>query len=397
MLQTEQTLFEQMRLTELEIDFRKSLFSFTLADIRALQSFKPVIEANIDKIVDDFYGLQTSVSEIALLIGDSYTLARLRTAQRRYVLDLFNGVYNLEYVNNRLRIGLVHKRIGVEPKLYLSAVHTLKELIYAEINNSVKDAAQNERIRIAIDKLVLFDVTLVFDTYIRSLVSEIENAKDKAERYAQSMESKVKERTQQLEELSQTDPLTGLLNVRHLQEFATRILRAAQRRAEPVSVIYLDVDDFKHFNDSQGHRAGDEVLRAVAQSIKESTRAEDHCFRYGGDEFCIIMPNCREEQARDHFIERFNQNIKRHLNDISLSFGIVDTGPCDYDDANTLIHKADQKMYSYKRARAAKSQLPATAANDLKTEMNNIETLNLDSIESCPHESAASVIDKIAD
>ena len=397
MLQTEQTLFEQMRLTELEIDFRKSLFSFTLADIRALQSFKPVIEANIDKIVDDFYGLQTSVSEIALLIGDSYTLARLRTAQRRYVLDLFNGVYNLEYVNNRLRIGLVHKRIGVEPKLYLSAVHTLKELIYAEINNSVKDAAQNERIRIAIDKLVLFDVTLVFDTYIRSLVSEIENAKDKAERYAQSMESKVKERTQQLEELSQTDPLTGLLNVRHLQEFATRILRAAQRRAEPVSVIYLDVDDFKHFNDSQGHRAGDEVLRAVAQSIKESTRAEDHCFRYGGDEFCIIMPNCREEQARDHFIERFNQNIKRHLNDISLSFGIVDTGPCDYDDANTLIHKADQKMYSYKRARAAKSQLPATAANDLKTEMNNIETLNLDTIESCPHESAASVIDKIAE
>lgn len=397
MLQTEQTLFEQMRLTELEIDFRKSLFSFTLADIRALQSFKPVIEANIDKIVDDFYGLQTSVSEIALLIGDSDTLARLRTAQRRYVLDLFNGVYNLEYVNNRLRIGLVHKRIGVEPKLYLSAVHTLKELIYAEINNSVKDAAQNERIRIAIDKLVLFDVTLVFDTYIRSLVSEIENAKDKAERYAQSMESKVKERTQQLEELSQTDPLTGLLNVRHLQEFATRILRSAQRRAEPVSVIYLDVDDFKHFNDSQGHRAGDEVLRAVAQSIKESTRAEDHCFRYGGDEFCIIMPNCREEQARDHFIERFNQNIKRRLNDISLSFGIVDTGPCDYDDANTLIHKADQKMYSYKRARAAKSQLPATAANDLKTEMNNIETLNLDTIESCPHESAASVIDKIAE
>ena len=397
MLQTEQTLFEQMRITELEIDFRKSLFSFTLADVRALQSFKPVIEANIDKIVDDFYGLQTSVSEIALLIGDSDTLARLRTAQRRYVLDLFNGVYDLEYVNNRLRIGLVHKRIGVEPKLYLSAVHTLKELIYAEINNSVKDAAQNERIRIAIDKLVLFDVTLVFDTYIRSLVSEIENAKDKAERYAQSMESKVKERTQQLEELSQTDPLTGLLNVRHLQEFATRILRAAQRRAEPVSVIYLDVDDFKHFNDSQGHRAGDEVLRAVAQSIKESTRAEDHCFRYGGDEFCIIMPNCREEQARDHFIERFNQNIKRHLNDISLSFGIVDTGPCDYDDANTLIHKADQKMYSYKRARAAKSQLPATAANDLKTDMNNIDSLNLDAAESCPHESAAPIIDKIAE
>lgn len=207
MLQTEQTLFEQMRITELEIESRKALFSFTGADVKALQSFKPIIEENIDKIVDDFYGLQTSVSEIALLIGDSDTLARLRTAQRRYVLDLFNGIYDLEYVNNRLRIGLVHKRIGVEPKLYLSAVHTLKELIYAVINSSVQDVRQAERIRAAIDKLVLFDVTLVFDTYIRSLVSEIENAKDKAEKYAQSMESKVKERTQQLEELSQTDPI----------------------------------------------------------------------------------------------------------------------------------------------------------------------------------------------
>nr|WP_238534956.1 protoglobin domain-containing protein [Shewanella baltica] len=74
MLQTEQTLFEQMRITELEIESRKALFSFTGADVKALQSFKPIIEENIDKIVDDFYGLQTSVSEIALLIGDSTPL-----------------------------------------------------------------------------------------------------------------------------------------------------------------------------------------------------------------------------------------------------------------------------------------------------------------------------------
>ncbi|WP_198781744.1 diguanylate cyclase domain-containing protein [Shewanella putrefaciens] len=370
MLQTEQTLFEQMRITELEIEFRKALFSFTQADVKALLSFKPIIEENIDKIVDDFYGLQTSVSEIALLIGDSDTLARLRTAQRRYVLDLFNGVYDLEYVNNRLRIGLVHKRIGVEPKLYLSAVHTLKELIYTVINKVIQDDIQGQQIRVAIDKLVLFDVTLVFDTYIRSLVSEIENAKDKAEKYAQSMESKVKERTQQLEELSQTDPLTGLLNVRHLQETATRILRAAQRRAEPVSVIYLDVDDFKLFNDTQGHRSGDDVLCAVAQAIKESTRAEDYSFRYGGDEFCIIMPNCREAQAEDNFVTRFNQKIKQSLSDISLSYGIVDTGPYDYDDANSLIHKADQKMYSFKRASKLQQQ-NTVSANQIRPDSSH--------------------------
>lgn len=234
----------------------------------------------------------------------------------------------------------------------------------------IQDDIQGQQIRVAIDKLVLFDVTLVFDTYIRSLVSEIENAKDKAEKYAQSMESKVKERTQQLEELSQTDPLTGLLNVRHLQETATRILRAAQRRAEPVSVIYLDVDDFKLFNDTQGHRSGDDVLCAVAQAIKESTRAEDYSFRYGGDEFCIIMPNCREAQAEDNFVTRFNQKIKQSLSDISLSYGIVDTGPYDYDDANSLIHKADQKMYSFKRASKLQQQ-NTVSANQIKPDSSH--------------------------
>jgi hypothetical protein len=84
------------------------------------------IEPHIDALVDKFYTLQTGITEIALLIGDADTLTRLRAAQRRYILDLFSGLYDLEYVNNRLRIGLVHKRIGVEPKLYLAAINTLK-------------------------------------------------------------------------------------------------------------------------------------------------------------------------------------------------------------------------------------------------------------------------------
>lgn len=79
------------------------------------------------------------------------------------------------------------------------------------------------------------------------------------------------------------------------------------------------------------------------------------------------MPNCREEQARDNFITRFNQKIKLSLNNISLSFGIIDTGPYEYEEANSLIHKADQRMYSYKRASKQQQQTMA-AANDLAPE-----------------------------
>jgi diguanylate cyclase (GGDEF)-like protein len=364
-----------MRITELEIDFRKSLFNLGSQDIKALLSCKPIIEHNIDRVVDSFYQLQTSVSEIALLIGDSDTLARLRTAQRRYVIDLFSGVYDLEYVNNRLRIGLVHKRIGVEPKLYLSAVHTLKSLLYEVLATSMTKEQEFQEVRVALDKLMLFDVTLVFDTYIRSLVSEIENAKYKAEQYALSMETKVKQRTQQLEELSRTDPLTGLLNVRHLQEIATRILRAAQRRAEPVSAIYMDIDDFKNFNDTQGHRLGDEVLCTVANAIKNTARLEDCCFRYGGDEFCIILPNCREDQAREVFIDRLRQYLQQSLKEVSLSVGIAETGPYEYMEPMALIHLADERMYAYKRSR--KQNTTAETGGDPEAE-DTVKSAELD-------------------
>lgn len=71
------------------------------------------------EIVDEFYQRQVEDEEISLLIGDASTLNRLSNAQRKYIIDLFSGTYDSEYVNNRLRISMVHKHIGVEPKLYL--------------------------------------------------------------------------------------------------------------------------------------------------------------------------------------------------------------------------------------------------------------------------------------
>lgn len=360
MNQTEQTLLEQMRITDFEVEHRKILFSFSNADAQLLLSCKPTIEQNIDFVVTEFYRMQTSVAEIALLIGDADTLARLRSAQRKYILDLFGGLYDLEYVNNRLRIGLVHKRIGVEPKLYLSAIHTLKELLHLTIENEAPADADIKAVSRALDKLLLFDVTLVFETYIRSLVSEIETAKDKSEQYARSMEDKVKERTRQLEEMSRTDALTGLLNVRNLQDIVTTALRSAQRRSEPVTAIYIDVNDFKQINDTQGHQRGDEILRIVGSAIKDAARVEDSCIRYGGDEFCIILVNCREEQAKDLFVDRLIRRIKEKLVDVTISIGVAQTGPNEYVDASALIRLADERMYIAKQAHKNAGQTSST-------------------------------------
>jgi diguanylate cyclase len=360
MKQTEQTLLEQMQITEFEVDYRKALLFFTQADVKSLLSCKPVIEKTVDTLVAEFYQSQTGVTEIALLIGDAGTLDRLQVAQRRYVLDLFSGQYDLEYVNNRLRIGLVHKRIGVEPKLYLSAIHTLTQLLHDTISRAFQDEVERQAILAALDKLLLFDVTLVFETYIRSLVSEIETAKNKSELYARILEEKVKERTHQLEELSRTDPLTGLLNVRHLDEIVAKALRSAQRRAEPVSLVYIDVNDFKKINDTQGHQRGDEILRAVASAMKSISRIEDSCFRYGGDEFCVILSNCSAEEAQERFVARLNEKFKDGADNISLSSGIAQTGPNEFIDASMLIRQADERMYAAKYALKSDDMLSST-------------------------------------
>ena len=157
MIRTDQTLLEQMCITEPEIARRKELLGFTDDDAKLLMSCKALVEEHIDSIVSEFYERQTAVDEIALLIGDADTLSRLHQAQRAYVLSLFEGYYDLHYVNKRLRIGLVHKRIGVEPKLFLAAIKTLKDTIAGALDRHVADKPQLAGIASALEKLLYFD------------------------------------------------------------------------------------------------------------------------------------------------------------------------------------------------------------------------------------------------
>ena len=102
---------------------------------------------------------------------------------------------------------------------------------------------------------------------------------------------------QKLQEQSIRDPLTGLYNRRYLEETLERELLRARRAGHPVSVIMLDIDHFKKFNDTYGHEAGDFILQAVARTIQKSVRAEDIVCRYGGEEFTVILPGLELKKA----------------------------------------------------------------------------------------------------
>ena len=236
MRKTEQTLVEQMKISDMEINNRKELLNIDEKDVQRLVECKTIIEVNIEDIVETFYEKQTMVNEIALLIGDADTLKRLHYALRGYVLDLFSGYYDTEYVNNRLRIGMVHKRIGVEPKLYLFAVKTLKNILNQILKESIEDETERINALGALDKLIYFDTTLIFDTYIESLVDEIRTEKQKTEQYAKSLEAKVAERTKQLEALSRIDPLTNLNNQRAMYDTLRKEILNAKRDKTTLSL-----------------------------------------------------------------------------------------------------------------------------------------------------------------
>ncbi|WP_119393280.1 GGDEF domain-containing protein [Salinibius halmophilus] len=345
---TNKTLLEQMRITELEISSRMALFMVTEKDTATLRKVQPIIRAHLDTLIDDFYVAQTSDPDIALLIGDADTLQRLKVAQLDYVISLFSGFYDLEYVNTRLRVGMVHKRIGVEPKLYLSAVQKLKLLIYRLIEKHIPDENEQSAVKLALEKVMMFDISLIFETYVRSLVSEVETSKAKSERYASLLEDKVKERTEQLEVLSRTDSLTGLLNRGHFEEMLTHELRAAQRREEQVTLAYIDLDDFKAINDSKGHHYGDEVLRTVSAALLSCSRASDSCFRFGGDEFCVVMPNCSIQQAKATWQGRLLAYVEEKRPCVSMSIGYSETGPVKFLPVEEILIQADEAMYRKK-------------------------------------------------
>lgn len=347
-LKTEQTLLQQMRINDIEISRRMELFALDPGQCMVLQSCQQLIIDNIHDIVNEFYDRQIADDEIALLIGDADTLSRLHDAQRKYVVDLFSGHYDMDYVNDRLRIGLVHKRIGVEPKLYLSAIKILKDIINSVMEREVKDRNTHRAVREALDRLLHFDITLVFDTYIRSLLAEIETEKSRTETYARSLETKVAERTRQLEEMARRDPLSGLYNRRALQEMLQRRFSHASRRSRDLSLLYMDIDDFKLINDRHGHVVGDEVIRGLADILLQMTREEDVPCRYGGDEFCVVLVDCNLESAMqkcEHIIREFRQLYS----DFELSIGIAHTGPEDFISPEDLIRNADMKMYEAKQ------------------------------------------------
>jgi len=158
----------------------------------------------------------------------------------------------------------------------------------------------------------------------------------------------------ELREQALHDSLTGLPNRRHLDEILPHEILRAERNKDNLSIIFADVDHFKVINDTYGHPVGDQILVEVAQLLQQELRRSDYIYRYGGDEFVLVLLGSNIESSRKRAEQIREKCAKIVVNDegnhlgVTMSFGIA-TYPVHGKNLEDIIMKADQALYDAKR------------------------------------------------
>jgi diguanylate cyclase (GGDEF)-like protein len=166
----------------------------------------------------------------------------------------------------------------------------------------------------------------------------------------------------QLRDAAETDLVTGVYSHRHLQDRIRQEVARAARGRSPLSVLMVDLDDFKRINDQHGHQAGDRVLRAIAGALRAAVRTSDVVARYGGDEFVVLMPDTDEGEAETvaQRAEAAVADLQHPMPDdsavqVTCSVGLA-LHPRDGRSGKELLRAADARMYHHKRARTPRGR-----------------------------------------
>jgi diguanylate cyclase (GGDEF)-like protein len=241
--------------------------------------------------------------------------------------------------------------MGVSPKLYMSSIRYLQELLEATLdgwNGDERPPGDLKAEKSSLHKILFLDAQFVFDAYIDSFLLDVDSVKIEVDEYARSLQMTASPGTRQLREISTRDSLTGLYNHRSFNEFMARELATARRHHLPICLVYFDLNGFKKINDNKGHEAGNRVLADVGKALLDSLREIDIPCRYGGDEFCLILPRTELKAAKmlcNRFIRRFHSTSSQ---DVHFSFGIAQAGPVGFVEMDELLQMTDRLMYRAK-------------------------------------------------
>jgi diguanylate cyclase (GGDEF)-like protein len=210
----------------------------------------------------------------------------------------------------------------------------------------------NQAVRGLVGLVLIFNVYLIYQqlqiTRIRRQLTDQVCAVDKVEELAQ-----------EVYKMALLDPLTGLFNRRYIEQRLESEIARSKRHGRALAVILFDLDEFKRVNDTYGHAAGDALLKAFAERLSKATRGSDAAARYGGDEFLVVLPECKPENVQ-HVLKRL-QGICAEIDDrttvpIAFSSGWADS--VQGESAKELLLRADAELYASKRRKTSAQPQP---------------------------------------
>jgi len=304
--------------------------------------------------------MKGSSDNLASIIKESL----YRATKRNIVLTPFN--YYKIFVEVALEMGLdkakLHHYLYGDSEVSSMEFEQLKKKVL-EIATNIKDVTEGVEKKLEESSSEYDNSIKNLDSYAdrvdENIMNELErikcinqSLKDELEAARRVLE-KQKSAIENIRELSLRDQLTGLYLRRHMKDVLDDLLYNFNRYKKVFSVIMMDLDNFKDINDTYGHLAGDEVLKTVASILKRYTRQSDISFRYGGDEFIVLLPETQLEDALvvAEKIRKKISSVKFKKNEVeftcSVSLGVTQVK--EGDSIESILERVDEALYKTKR------------------------------------------------
>ncbi|MDH5184916.1 MAG: diguanylate cyclase [Gammaproteobacteria bacterium] len=301
------------------------------------------LDEKATEIVDRFYLKLWKHEEFKAFLKDPQQLARLKITQNKYLHELGIACETEHYFEGRLRVGLVHARIGLPLTLYISAYHLLFTIMLDSIPKAIREQRElYQRMLKVLSALITLDTTLAVEAYHFTEIGHLKNTVDNL----------LDEHTQ-LKHQAHYDALTGLFNHERILLHLNMALSDLPND-HALCVVMADLDHFKRVNDNYGHLMGDAVLRGISSRLRATMRGFDYIGRYGGEEFLIILQNTDLEEGEE-IAERLRSQVEQspfHHNNtsipITVSLGLTHYHPGD--TVENMIQRADEALYQAKAA-----------------------------------------------
>lgn len=257
---------------------------------------------------------------------------------------------------SQTRFGYSQEEIVGKPLSHLFVNSKDEHKILSAVLRSGKSVNEEIPMRTKEDNIILLNLSMSeMKSDKNQIIGLVVTAKDITEK--KRLEMELVKKNEMLSKLAITDSLTGLYNSRHFHEQIKKEMSRLKRSPDrKLSVIMIDIDHFKVLNDTQGHQMGDQVLRSLGQIIRMCLRNDvDLPFRYGGDEFIILLPDTDKNQACVAAERIQKQFSSVEVGETSLSIGIAEALTAELEES--LIRRADNALYQAKKDGRARISL----------------------------------------